>query len=143
VGTQGSRKKRKKSDGKAKDKTARGKTVRIYRQWSKEKRLAGARVEKRCLTPQGSIDFPLRFHLELYFALYARGRGSYAQCAGSAGSDARCAIGAGGCALRAGGSALCAALYILPGEITAELGWFLPQFVAVFWPRLDPYLFAA
>src|SRR6266480_6941067 len=34
-------------------------------------------------------------------------------------------------------------LYILPGEIAAELGWFLPQFVAVFSPRLDPCLFAA
>jgi hypothetical protein len=34
-------------------------------------------------------------------------------------------------------------LYILPGEIAAELGWFLPQFVAVFSPPLDPCLFAA
>jgi len=34
-------------------------------------------------------------------------------------------------------------LYILPGEIAAELGWFLPQFVAVFPPLLDPCLFAA
>ena len=34
------------------------------------------------------------------------------------------------------------ALYILPGEIAAELGWFLPQFVAVFSPPLDSCLFA-
>src|SRR5215469_13687970 len=34
-------------------------------------------------------------------------------------------------------------LYILPGEIAAELGWFWPQFVAFFSPLLDPRLFAA
>jgi len=34
-------------------------------------------------------------------------------------------------------------LYILPGEIAAERDGFLPQFIAVFSPPLDPCLFAA
>ena len=38
---------------------------------------------------------------------------------------------------------LCSCIPILPAEIAAELGWFLPQFVAVFSPPLDPCLFTA